>query len=111
MGVAANRFDLPGVSIMKPLKGVDDNLYENLRTFFNIDYPQYELIFCVQDAADPAIDIVKKLIAEYPVIDAKLYYGIICLVLNINPSLNRIIYKRRENCLCKSENKQSLPRI
>ena len=67
--------DLPGVTILKPLKGVDDNLMENLTTFFNIDYPYYELIFCIQDENDPAIDVVKRLMAKYPIIDTKLFYG------------------------------------
>lgn len=67
--------NLPGVSIMKPLKGVDDNLYENLDSYFTLEYPKYELVFCVQDASDPAIEIVRQLIAKYPLVDARLFYG------------------------------------
>lgn len=66
---------LPGVSILKPLKGIDDNLIENLSTFFDIDYPNYEIIFCVQDANDPAIEVVRKLLIRFPSIDASLFYG------------------------------------
>ncbi|KAL4223662.1 hypothetical protein ACF0H5_017130 [Mactra antiquata] len=67
--------DLQGVSIIKPLVGVDSNLYYNLETFFKIDYPAYELLFSVMDEQDPAIMIVQKLIERYPKIDAKLFIG------------------------------------
>lgn len=66
---------LPGVSIIKPLMGVDDNLKDNLETFFNMDYPLYELLFCVQDVNDPVINLVKSLIDQYPSVDAKLFCG------------------------------------
>jgi ceramide glucosyltransferase len=55
--------------------GVDENLLENLETFFVIDYPYYEVLFCVQDNLDPAITVVKRLIEKYPKIDAKLFSG------------------------------------
>lgn len=71
-----NETKLPGVSILKPLKGVDDNLIENLCTFFQIDYPKYEILFCVQDATDPAVEVVRQLLNRFPHVDAKLFSGI-----------------------------------
>ncbi|OWF51098.1 Ceramide glucosyltransferase [Mizuhopecten yessoensis] len=65
--------NLHGVSILKPLTGVDPNLYKNLETFFNQKYPAYELLFSVQDENDPAIMVVQSLIQKYPKVDAKLF--------------------------------------
>lgn len=66
---------LPGVSLLKPLKGVDPNLINNLETFFELDYPKYEVLLCVQDHDDPAIDVCKKLLGKYPNVDARLFIG------------------------------------
>ncbi len=57
---------LPPVSILKPLKGVDPNIWGNFCSHCEQDYPQFQLIFGVSDAADPAIEIVRKLQAKYP---------------------------------------------
>lgn len=64
--------ELPGVTIFKPLKGVDESLEANLTTFFRLDHPRYELLFGVSDANDPAIPLVERLIRRYPEIPARL---------------------------------------
>jgi ceramide glucosyltransferase len=56
----------PPVSILKPLCGLEPSLYQNLRSFCRQDYPHVQLIFGVRDPADPALEIVKQLIAEFP---------------------------------------------
>src|SRR5438045_3980042 len=46
------------ISILKPLAGLDAGLESNLRTFFEQDYPSFEILFAVRDADDPALDVV-----------------------------------------------------
>src|SRR5689334_2154997 len=60
------------ISILKPLAGLDDNLESNLQTFFEQDYPNYEILFAVQAAEDPAVEIVKKLQQQYPAVPTQL---------------------------------------
>ncbi len=72
----------PPVSIFKPLKGIDEGLEENLRSFFRLDYPVYQLIFGVAEANDPAVEIVRKLQAEFPDCDTRLVVGTPAFGLN-----------------------------
>jgi ceramide glucosyltransferase len=58
--------EAPPVSILKPLYGAEPALYENLRSFFTLDDPAYELIFGVRDPQDPALSVVERLKAEHP---------------------------------------------
>jgi ceramide glucosyltransferase len=68
--------DPPGVSILKPLCGVDANLKTNLETFFNIEYPgKYELLFCIAKRGDRSQKIVKELMEQYPGVDASVFVG------------------------------------
>ncbi|XP_042706318.1 ceramide glucosyltransferase isoform X1 [Chrysemys picta bellii] len=80
---------LPGVSLLKPLKGIDPNLINNLETFFELDYPKYEVLLCVQDHDDPAIDVCKKLLGKYPNVDARLFIG--GKKVGINPKINNLM--------------------
>jgi ceramide glucosyltransferase len=57
---------LPPVSNLKPLKGTDPEMYQSFRSHCLQDYPEYEIIFGVSDANDPAIDIVRQLQSEFP---------------------------------------------
>uniref|UniRef100_A0A3Q1FB69 ceramide glucosyltransferase n=1 Tax=Acanthochromis polyacanthus TaxID=80966 RepID=A0A3Q1FB69_9TELE len=80
---------LVGVSLLKPLKGVDPNLISNLETFFTLDYPKYEILLCVQDQDDPAVDVCKKLLGKYPNVDARLFIG--GKKVGINPKINNLM--------------------
>lgn len=54
------------VSILKPLKGLDDGLFDNLESFCKLEHPQYELIFALQNQNDPAYKVAKKIKDKHP---------------------------------------------
>src|SRR5437868_4391126 len=56
----------PPVTILKPLHGDEPQLYENLRSFCMQSYPQYQVIFGSRDPRDPALDIARRLVREFP---------------------------------------------
>lgn len=77
-----------GISILKPIKGLDTNLYLNLETFFTMKYPVYELLFCFEEHNDPAIELVKRLKAKYPEVTAKILSG--GTSVGVNPKINNM---------------------
>ena len=62
---ASDGIPLP-VSILKPLKGTDPEMYESLRSHCLQNYPEYEILFGVKDANDPASEMVERLRVEFP---------------------------------------------
>ncbi|XP_050497266.1 ceramide glucosyltransferase-B [Diabrotica virgifera virgifera] len=78
----------PGVSILKPLMGTDAHLVSNLETFFTMNYPMYEILFCVEDAKDPAIDVVNALLKKYPNVQAEVFIG--GSNVGVNPKINNM---------------------
>ncbi|HUB34834.1 MAG TPA: bacteriohopanetetrol glucosamine biosynthesis glycosyltransferase HpnI [Bryobacteraceae bacterium] len=62
----------PPISVLKPLAGVDDGLEENLRTFFGQEYGEFEILFAVRNASDPAVAVVERLRAAYPLVPSRL---------------------------------------
>jgi ceramide glucosyltransferase len=60
------------ISILKPLSGLDLDLEPNLRTFFEQDYPAFEILFAVRSGTDPAVEVVARLQRAYPNIPSRL---------------------------------------
>jgi len=56
----------PPASLLKPVHGVDFASYENFAGFCTQDYPEYEILFAVNDETDPAVPLIRRLITEFP---------------------------------------------
>jgi ceramide glucosyltransferase len=62
----------PPVSVLKPLKDLEREAYENLASFCQQDYPEYEILFAVDDERDSALPIVERLIHDFPHVPIRL---------------------------------------
>ena len=60
---------LPPITVLKPLHGSEPQLYENLRSFCEQAYPEYQVVFGARDASDPAIASAQRLVREFPDLD------------------------------------------
>jgi ceramide glucosyltransferase len=80
---------LPPVSILKPLKGLDDNLFDNLESFCVQDYPEYEIIFSLQDQNDPAHKVAQKIKDKY--LDKDISIKVERCNAGLNPKVNNLI--------------------
>ncbi|KAH9942936.1 glycosyltransferase family 21 protein [Amylocystis lapponica] len=85
---------VPGVSILRPLKGLDTNLYENLESTFTQEYPNYEIFLCLADEHDQALPVVRDLIAKYPNVNAHVVIGE--EVVGVNPKVNNLMRSYRQ---------------
>ncbi len=79
----------PPISILKPLKGLDDNLFDNLASFCIQDYPEYEVVFALQDRNDVAYKVASKVKAKYP--DKNIRIVVEKCTAGLNPKINNLI--------------------
>ncbi|CAG0886319.1 unnamed protein product [Darwinula stevensoni] len=85
----------PGVSILKPLVGADPNLETNLETFFTMNYPIYEILFCIHEDGDPSMEIVKRLRKKYPDVPSRVFVG--GEKVGVNMKINNLFPAYRES--------------
>ncbi len=76
----------PPVTVIKPLKGSEGALYENLASFCRQDYPCFQIVFCLQSPEDPALGVVTRLKRDFPAVD-----------MEVVVSKNRIGYNPKVN--------------
>ena len=62
---------LPPLSVLKPLHGTEPGMESNLRTFFEQDYPEFELLFCARQETDEGLKLARRVGAEYPGVKAQ----------------------------------------
>ena len=80
--------DRPPVTLVRPLCGREHFSQATLASSFAIDYPDYEILFCVADAADPVVPLVRRVMAEHPARTARLLIG--DDAMSANPKLNNM---------------------
>ncbi len=85
----------PPVSILKPLRGLDDNLFDNLSSFCTQDYPEYEVLFSLQDRNDPAYKVAKMVQDKYPGSDITIVVE--RCSAGLNPKVNNLIPAYRKS--------------
>jgi ceramide glucosyltransferase len=94
----------PPASILKPVRGVDHQAYDNFASYCRLDYPKYEIIFAVADPDDPVVPVIGKLQADFPSCSIRLIKGVARIGTNskIN-SLCRLVQEAQYDLLVMSD--------
>jgi ceramide glucosyltransferase len=86
----------PPVSLLKPVRGADESTYENFESFCKVDYPEFEILFCVNELSDPAVPLIRKLMENYPQRQIRLFSD--APQVGSNRKVNNLALIAREAC-------------
>ncbi|HEX8836993.1 MAG TPA: bacteriohopanetetrol glucosamine biosynthesis glycosyltransferase HpnI [Candidatus Acidoferrum sp.] len=84
----------PPASLLKPVRGVDFGSYENFASFCKQDYPEYEILFAVSHDRDPAVPLIRQIMAEFPQRRIRLFTSV--KEIGANRKVNKLAMLTRE---------------